>query len=130
MKKRFAFATLIAVVVYVVAGQLASALTPPPAPMADPGHYLWLLAGISAAVCFLAAFAGSWAARGRFLVPALLLWAVAAAATMIAGYRLQLAAEPVVFAEFVLRNLPMLGATLAGTLAGVFLGRSRIRAVA
>ena len=123
MKKRLAFAVLIALVVYVAAEQLASALTPSPAPMANPDRYFWLLAGISAVVFFLAAFAGSWVARGRFLILALLLWAIPTAAAMVVGYRLQVPAEPITFGAFALRNLPMLSATLAGTLAGVFFGK-------
>ncbi len=123
MKKRLAFAVLIPLVVYVAAERLASALTPSPAPMLNPDRYFWLLAGISAVVFFLAAFAGSWVARGRFLLLALLLWAIPTAAAMVAGYRLQVPVEPITFAAFALRNLPMLSATLAGTLAGVFFGK-------
>ncbi len=123
MKRRLTFAVLITLVVYVAAEQVASALTPPPAPTGNPDRYFWLLSGISAAVCFLAAFTGSWVARGQFLALALLLWAIPMTATMIIGYRLQLPAEPITFGAFALRNLPMLSATLAGTLAGVMLGR-------
>ena len=123
MKKRLAFAVLVALAVYVVAEQIASALTPPPAPTTNPDGYFWLLSSISAVVCFLAAFAGSWIARGRFLKLALLLWAIPTAAAMVIGYRLQLPAEPINFGVFALRNLPMLSATLAGTLAGVVLGK-------
>ena len=123
MNKRLALAIVIALVVYVAAEQRASALTPSLAPMANPDHYFWLLAGVSAAVFFLAAFAGSWVARARFLVPALLLWAIATATTMIVGYRLQLAADPITSGAYFLRNLPMLSATLTGTLSGVFFGR-------
>jgi hypothetical protein len=91
--------------------------------MANPDRDSWLLSGMSAVVCLLAAFAGSRVARGRFLILALFLWAIAAAAAMVVGYRLQLRAEPITFGAFVLRNLPMLSATLAGTLAGVFSGK-------
>src|SRR5690606_19047221 len=118
-----AFAVLIALVVYVAAEQLASALTPSPAPMANPDRYFWLLAGISAVVFFLAAFAGSWVARGRFPILALLLWAIPTAAAMVVGYRLQVPAEPITLAEFALSNLQMLSATLAGTHADVFFGK-------
>jgi len=121
MKNRLAFAVLIALVAYVAGGQLASALAP--SPMANPDRYFWLLAGISAVVCFLAALAGSWVARGRFLLPALLLWVIPTAASLIAGYRLQVPAEPITFGSLALHNLPMLCATLAGTLAGVFFGK-------
>ena len=123
MKRRLAFAVLIALAVQVLAQQLASALTPPPAPMASPEGYFWLLSGISAVVFFLSAFAGTWIARGRFLIPALLLWAIPTAAALIFGYRLQLPAESITLGTFALRNLPMLSATLAGTLAGNFFGR-------
>ena len=124
MKKRLAFAVLVALAVYVVAERITSALTPPPAQMADPDGHFWLLSGISGVVCVLAASAGSWIAPGRFLKLALVLWAIPTAAAMVVGYRLQLPAEPITFGVFALRNLPMLSATLAGTLAGVVLGKS------
>ena len=123
MKWRDVFAVLVALVAYVVAERLASRLTPTPALTISPDHYFWLLSSIAAAVFFLASLAGSLIAHGRFLTLGLLLWAIFTAAAMISGYRLERPAAPVTFLAFALRNLPMLSATLAGTLAGVTLGK-------
>lgn len=67
--------------------------------------------------------AGTFIARGRFLIPALALWVLGAGFVFGYLYRIQLAALPMSLLDYAAMNLPGLGSSLVATACGLVLGR-------
>lgn len=80
---------------------------------------------------FVAIALGTWAAQGRFLVAALVLWAVPMGLLWWVAYQINLAAKPIGMLayslEFAAANTLLLPLTLGAALAGVAAGRALAR---
>lgn len=79
---------------------------------------------LSALPALAAVAVGTFIARGRFLVPALMLWVLGTAFALTVGFRIQIAALPMTSIDFLARNLPYIGSTLVASACGLALGRA------
>jgi hypothetical protein len=94
----------------------ASVLHLPP----GAAYAVWPVLSLSA---LIGVAVGTFIARGRFLVPALVLWASGCAVALAFGYRLQLAAVPMSLTDFLAFNLPSMSSKLVASACGLLLGR-------
>lgn len=127
MSWRMLAAMVCAAATYAVLQTAAGFLMPEPRSVAGQPPDLTLSTLVIAAIMFIAIALGAWIARGRFMVAALVLWAVPMGLLWWVAYRITLAAKPIgVLAyslEFAAANTLLLASTLGAVLAGVAVGR-------
>lgn len=108
--------------VYIVVERTTAALLPGAAALFDTGGTGWLMVAFAGLTCFVAFTAGASISRGPFVLPAIALWLVFGIRFLNAGYRMQIAATPSAVDRYFVESLPLICATLAGTLLGVIAG--------